>query len=84
MSDAGGRLGLPRQTAVKLAAQTVKGAAEMVLATGEHPAVLKDKVTSPGGTTIAGLHHLEKAGFRGAIIDAICVAAERSRALGAN
>lgn len=84
MSDAGVRLGLPRTTALQLAAQTVKGAAEMVLATGEHPAALKDKVTSPGGTTIAGLHRLEQAGFRGAIMDAICVAAERSRELGAD
>jgi len=82
MSDAGVRQGLPRATALQLAAQTVKGAAEMVLATGQHPAALKDNVTSPGGTTIAGVHELEKKGFRGAIIDAISASAERSRELG--
>ncbi|GAA4422835.1 pyrroline-5-carboxylate reductase [Bremerella cremea] len=82
MSDAGVREGLPRGIALQLAAQTVKGAAEMVLATGEHPGVLKDKVASPGGTTIAGIHELEKKGFRGAIIDAISAAAGRSRELG--
>ncbi len=82
MSDAGVRQGLPRNVALQLAAQTVKGAAEMVLATGEHPGALKDKVTSPGGTTIAGVHVLEKAGFRGAVIDAISAAAARSRELG--
>lgn len=82
MSDAGVRQGLPRAIALQLAAQTVKGAAEMVLATGQHPAALKDNVTSPGGTTIAGVHELDKKGFRGAIIDAISAAAERSRELG--
>lgn len=82
MSDAGVRQGLPRNIATQLAAQTVKGAAEMVLTTGEHPGSLKDKVTSPGGTTIAGVHVLEKAGFRGAMIDAISAAAARSRELG--
>lgn len=82
MSDAGVREGLPRTVATQLAAQTVKGAAEMVLSTGEHPGSLKDKVTSPAGTTIAGVHVLEKAGFRGAMIDAISAAAARSRELG--
>lgn len=82
MSDAGVRQGLPRGVALQLAAQTVKGAAEMVLATGQHPAALKDNVTSPGGTTIAGVHELEKKGFRGAVIDAISAAAARSRELG--
>ncbi|QDU74993.1 Pyrroline-5-carboxylate reductase [Bremerella volcania] len=82
MSDAGVRQGLPRAVALQLAAQTVKGAAEMVLATGQHPAALKDNVTSPGGTTIAGVHELEKKGFRGAVIDAISAAAERSKELG--
>ncbi len=82
MSDAGVRLGLPRAAALQLAAQTVKGAAEMVLQTGQHPAALKDNVTSPGGTTIAGVHELEKKGFRGAIIDAISASAARSKELG--
>jgi len=82
MSDAGVRQGLPRTVALQLAAQTVKGAAEMVLATGQHPAALKDNVTSPGGTTIAGVHTLENHGFRGAVIDAISAATERSKELG--
>ncbi|MFN3153370.1 pyrroline-5-carboxylate reductase [Bremerella sp.] len=82
MSDAGVRQGLPRSVALQLAAQTVKGAAEMVLVTGQHPATLKDNVTSPGGTTIAGVHELENKGFRGAIIDAISAAAARSKELG--
>jgi len=78
MSDAGVHLGLSRATATKLAAQTLKGAAEMVLQTGEHPAVLKDRVASPGGTTIAGLVALEEAGLRSALIDAITAAVERA------
>ena len=82
MSDAGVHLGLSRATATKLAAQTLKGAAEMVLQTGEHPAVLKDRVASPGGTTIAGLVALEEAGGRSALIDAITAAAERAGELG--
>ena len=82
MSDAGVREGLPRSVALQLAAQTVKGAAEMVLSTGQHPAALKDNVTSPGGTTINGVRELEKNGFRGAIIDAISAAVARSRELG--
>ncbi len=74
--------GLPRETATKLAAQTVFGSAKMVLETGLHPGVLKDMVTSPGGTTIEGLHELEKAGVRGAIINAVRAAAEKSKLLG--
>ena len=82
LSDGGVRMGLPRDVASALAAQTVRGAAEMVLATGEHPAVLKDRVASPGGTTIAGLQALESGGVRGALIAAVEAATRRSTDLG--
>jgi len=82
LSDGGVRVGLSRAVATTLAAQTLRGAAEMVLATGEHPGVLKDRVTSPGGTTIAGLAVLESGGVRGTLIDAVRAATERSIALG--
>lgn len=81
LSDAGVRVGLQRQIATKLAAQTVFGAAKMVLDEGQHPAVLKDQVTSPGGTTIAGLDALENAGFRSALIEAVKASAKRSEEL---
>ena len=83
LADGGVLMGLPRDVASQLAAQTVRGAAEMVLATGEHPALLKDKVTSPGGTTIAGLQVLEHTNARGAVIAAVEAAAKRSTELGA-
>jgi pyrroline-5-carboxylate reductase len=82
MSDGGVRAGLPRETATVLAAQTVLGAAKMVLETGGHPGVLKDAVASPAGTTIEGISVLERAGVHGAFIDAVYAAAQRSKELG--
>lgn len=82
LSDGGVRMGLPRNIATALAAQTVRGAAEMVLRTGEHPGLLKDRVASPGGTTIAGLQALETAAVRGAMMAAVEAATVRSRELG--
>lgn len=81
LSDAGVRMGLTRDVATRLAAQTVAGSAQMVLQTGKHPGALKDQVTSPGGTTIAGLHALEQNAFRGTVIDAVQAATERAREL---
>lgn len=80
--DGGVRNGLPRDTARTLAVQTVLGAASMLKETGEHPAVLKDQVTTPGGTTIAALETLEKHALRAAVIDAVGVATRRSAELG--
>ena len=82
LSDGGVAAGLPRDVATKLAAQTLLGAAKMVLETGQHPGALKDMVTSPGGTTIEGLHELEKAGVRGGLMNAVRAAAEKSKKLG--
>jgi pyrroline-5-carboxylate reductase len=83
LSDGGVRVGLPRDVATLLAAQTVLGAAKMVCETGLHPGVLKDQVASPAGTTIAGLLALERAGVRGALMDAVEAAARRSAELAA-
>ncbi len=82
LADGGVKVGLHRADALKLAAQTVKGAAELVLKTGKHPAELKDMVASPGGTTIYGLAELERKGVRGAFIDAVASATQRSEELG--
>ena len=81
LADAGVKNGLPRDVAAQLAAQTVLGAARMVAETGEHPALLKEKVTSPGGTTIAALHVLENGSFRGVVMDAVDAACHRSKEL---
>jgi pyrroline-5-carboxylate reductase len=83
LSDGGVRMGLPRDLATQLAAQTVFGSAKMLLETGLHPGALKDMVASPAGTTIAGLHALERGGVRGALIDAVEAATKRSAELGA-
>jgi pyrroline-5-carboxylate reductase len=82
LSDGGVRVGLPRDVATALAAQTVFGSARMVLETKLHPGVLKDMVASPGGTTIAGLHALERGGLRAALMDAVEAAAKRAAELG--
>ena len=82
LSDAGVKEGLPRPLALELAAQTVYGAAKMVLETKEHPGKLRDMVTSPGGTTIEGLHALEKGKLRATLMNAVEAATTRSRELG--
>ena len=82
LSDGGVASGLPRELATKLAAQTVLGAAKMVLETGEHPGALKDAVASPGGTTIEGIHELEKGKLRATVMNAVRAATEKSKKLG--
>ena len=82
LSDGGVATGLPRAVATRLAAQTVLGAAKMVLETGLHSGALKDMVTSPGGTTIEGIHELEKGRFRGTVISAVRAGTEKSKKLG--
>jgi pyrroline-5-carboxylate reductase len=82
LADGGVKVGLHRDTALLLAAQTVYGSAKLLLDTGEHPGRLKDMVTSPGGTAIAGLHTLESGGLRRTLIDAVEAATTRAAALG--
>ncbi len=82
LADGGVKVGLHRDTALLLAAQTVYGSAKLLLETGEHPGRLKDMVTSPGGTAIAGLHTLESGGLRRTLIDAVEAATTRAAALG--
>jgi len=82
LADAGVKNGLPRDVASELAIQTVLGTARLLQETGEHPAALRDKVTSPGGTTIAGLHALEKGAFRATVMNAVDAATARAKELG--
>jgi pyrroline-5-carboxylate reductase len=84
LGDAGVRMGLPRDAAYQLAFQTVLGAARLAIEGGQHPAQLKDQVTSPGGTTIAGLERLEAGGLRAAVHEAVAAATQRSRELARN
>ncbi|MFM8735273.1 MAG: pyrroline-5-carboxylate reductase [Pirellulales bacterium] len=82
LADGGVKAGLPRALAMSLAVETLSGTAALLEQTGEHPAQIKDKVSSPGGTTIAGLAVLEQRGVRGALIDAVVAAAARAKELG--
>ena len=82
LSDAGVKCGLPRDKALLYAAQTVLGASKLMIETKTHPAVLKDAVCSPGGSTIAGVHSLEMNGFRGDVMDAVYAAFEKTKKLG--
>jgi pyrroline-5-carboxylate reductase len=82
LSDAGVKVGLPRRTALALASQTVLGSAKLLIETGAHPGELKDQVTSPGGTAIAGLHTLEAGGLRTTLMDAVEAATRRAKELG--
>lgn len=81
MADGGVKMGLPRQLSIELATQTVLGAAKLVQETKIHPAVLRDQVTTPGGTTISAIHELEKCGLRPMLISAVVTASEKSAAL---
>ena len=82
LADGGVRMGIPRRTALTMAAQTILGSAKLYFESGKHPGELKDMVTSPGGTTIAGLHQLEAGGLRAALMNAVQAATLRSEELG--
>lgn len=82
LADGAVRMGMPRDVAIQAAAQTLLGAAKMLLETGKHPGKLKDMVTSPAGTTIEGLHQLETGGVRAALMNAVAAATRRSEELG--
>ena len=81
MADAAVKLGIPRQTALQIAGMTVYGSGKLMVETGTHPAILKDQVCSPGGTTIEGVLALEKGGLRAAVEDAVIAADVKTRAL---
>jgi pyrroline-5-carboxylate reductase len=81
MADGGVKLGIPRAESLMLASQTILGAIKIFIDKNENPITLREKITSPGGTTIEALHVLEKAGFSGIIIDAIEAAAKKSKEL---
>lgn len=82
LADGGVKQGIPRQLALQIAAQTVFGAAKTVIETEKHPAILRDEVCSPGGSTIAAVHELEKGGLRATLMNAVQAATEKSRELG--
>ena len=82
LTDGGVKMGLPRELSAKLASQTVLGAATLVKKSGIHPAILKDQVSTPAGTTISALHELESRGLRSMFVNAVEVATERSGYLG--
>ena len=82
LADAAVECGLPRNKAIEYAAQTLSGAAELMLVSGKHPAQLKDEVCSPAGSTIEGVHSLENSAFRGAVINAVNASFKRTKELG--
>lgn len=84
LTDGGVKMGMPRPLALELATQTVLGSAQLVQTTGLHPAILRDQVTTPGGTTIAAIHELEERGLRAMLISAVATATERSKAIRGN
>ena len=82
LADGGVKMGLPRDLAIKLSAYSLLGAAKMVIETGVHPSILKEAVQSPGGSTIFGMHELEKGGFKALLVAAVEAASNRSKITG--